>query len=262
MRFPWDEDDSQVRGRIQANLAVLFPDIVASGRRRDPLTIDLVKDWHQLMLGGIPLAQPEVAGGLRGSGPQEGRLRTCRVTVDGILQAVPPGQVRSKMSIFERRLHEKITALDPLIPAKAPPEQREEQVLELCAWGHGELVYVHPFADGNGRMARSPGAVARCPVRPSRLPGPPTPAKRSIRVRDGRESLNDWSPPAHADHLDQDAGRLPSATGHRLRLTNRSTRIMGAIRGSGSPGPWAPRSSRQGQRYGRAVVRSCGSPPP
>jgi hypothetical protein len=155
MRFPWDEDDSQVRGRIQANLAVLFPDIVASGRRRDPLTIDLVKDWHQLMLGGIPLAQPEVAGGLRGSGPQEGRLRTCRVTVDGILQAVPPGQVRSKMSIFERRLHEKITALDPLIPAKAPPEQREEQVLELCAWGHGELVYVHPFADGNGRMARS-----------------------------------------------------------------------------------------------------------
>src|SRR5574341_2095246 len=90
MRFPWDEDDPQVRGRIQANLAVLFFDIVASGRRRDPLTIDLVKDWHQLMLGGVPLPQPEVAGGFRGSGPQEGRLRTYRVTVDGILQAVPP----------------------------------------------------------------------------------------------------------------------------------------------------------------------------
>jgi Fic family protein len=28
-------------------------------------------------------------------------------------------------------------------------------VLELCTWGHGELVYIHPFADGNGRMARS-----------------------------------------------------------------------------------------------------------
>jgi Fic family protein len=155
MRFPWDEDDPQVRTRIHTNLAVLFPDIVASGRRRDPLTIDLVKDWHQLMLDGIPLAQPEVAGGFRGSGPQEGRLRTYRVTVDGILQAVPPRQVRSKMSIFERRLHEKIAALDPFIPAKAPPEQREEQVLELCAWGHGELAHVHPFADGNGRMARS-----------------------------------------------------------------------------------------------------------
>jgi hypothetical protein len=50
---------------------------------------------------------------------------------------------------------QKIAALDPLIPAKAPPEQREEQVLDLCAWGHGELVYVHPFADGDGRMARS-----------------------------------------------------------------------------------------------------------
>jgi Fic/DOC family len=59
------------------------------------------------------------------------------------------------MSIFERRLREKVAALDPFIPAKAPPEQREEQVLELCGWAHGELIYVHPFADGNGRMARA-----------------------------------------------------------------------------------------------------------
>jgi hypothetical protein len=36
-----------------------------------------------------------------------------------------------------------------------PPEQREAQVLELCGWAHSELIYVHPFADGNGRMARS-----------------------------------------------------------------------------------------------------------
>jgi hypothetical protein len=36
-----------------------------------------------------------------------------------------------------------------------PPDQREEQVLELCAWAHGEVVFVHPFADGNGRMARA-----------------------------------------------------------------------------------------------------------
>jgi hypothetical protein len=155
MRFPWEEDDPKVRSRIHANLAVLLPDIVASGRRRDPVTIDLVRDWHQLMLDGVPLPEPEVAGGFRGSGPQQGRLRTYRVTVDGILQAVPPGQVRSKMSIFERRLREKITALDPFIPAKAPPDQREAQVLELCGWVHGELIYVHPFADGNGRMARS-----------------------------------------------------------------------------------------------------------
>ena len=155
MRFPWDEDDPKVRNRIHANLAALRPDIVASGRRRDPVTLDLVKDWHQYMLNGVPLAEPEVAGGFRGSGLQEGQLRTYRVTVDGILEVVPPGQVRSKMSIFERRLREKITALDPFIPAKAPPDQREEQVLELCGWAHGELIYVHPFANGNGRMARA-----------------------------------------------------------------------------------------------------------
>lgn len=155
MRFPWDEDDPQVRSRIQANLAALLPDVVASGRRRDPVAIDLVKGWHHCMLDGILLVEPEVAGGFRGSGTQAGRLRTYRVTVDGVLQAVPPRQVRSKMSIFERRLRETVTALDPLIPAKAPPDRREAQVLELCAWGHGELICIHPFADGNGRMARS-----------------------------------------------------------------------------------------------------------
>jgi Fic/DOC family len=155
MPFPWDEDDPQVRSRIHANLAALLPDIVASGHRRDPVALDLARGWHQRMVDGIALAAPEVAGGFRGSGPQGSRLRTHRVTVDGILQAVPPRQVRSKMSIFERRLREQVAALDPFIPAKAPPEQREEQVLELCGWAHGELIYVHPFADGNGRMARA-----------------------------------------------------------------------------------------------------------
>src|SRR6266540_7427219 len=104
MPFPWDEDDPKVRTRIHANLAALLPEIVASGHRRDPVAINLVKDWHQRMVDGVPLAEPDVAGRFRGSGPQGSRLRTHRVTVDKIREAVPPGQVRSKMSIFERRL--------------------------------------------------------------------------------------------------------------------------------------------------------------
>jgi fido (protein-threonine AMPylation protein) len=155
MPFPWDEDDPQVRSQVHINLDALRFDIVASGRCRDPFTLDIVKDWHRRMLDRVPVPQPEVAGGFRGSGPQDGRLRTYRVTVDGILEAVRPGQIRAKMSLFERRLREQVAALDPLIPAKAPPDQRESQVLELSAWAHGELIHIHPFADGNGRMARA-----------------------------------------------------------------------------------------------------------
>jgi fido (protein-threonine AMPylation protein) len=59
------------------------------------------------------------------------------------------------MSLFGRRMDEKVAALAPLIPAKAPPGQREHQVITLCAWAHGEFVRIHPFADGNGRMARA-----------------------------------------------------------------------------------------------------------
>jgi hypothetical protein len=154
MPFPWDEDNPQVRNRILDNLAVLLPDVVASGRRRDPPTVDLVQDWHRRMLDGVPLVEPAVAGGFRGSGPQGGRLKTYRVAVDQV-EAVRPGRVRSEMSLFGRRMEEKASALDPLIPAKAPPERHEHQVIELCAWGHGEVIRIHPFADGNGRMARA-----------------------------------------------------------------------------------------------------------
>jgi hypothetical protein len=154
MPFPWDEDDPQVRNRIMDNLATLLPDVVASGRRRDPPAVDLVSHWHRCMLDGVPLAERKVAGGFRGSGPQGGRLKTYRVTVDQV-EAVRPGRVRSQMSLFGRRLGEKVAALDPLIPAKAPPDQREGQVIALGAWAHGEFIRIHPFADGNGRMARA-----------------------------------------------------------------------------------------------------------
>jgi hypothetical protein len=154
MPFPWDEDNPQVRNRIMDNLAALLPDVVASSRRRHPPTVDLVKDWHRRMLHGVPLAEPNVAGGFRGSGPPGGRLKTYRVTVDQV-EAVRPGRVRSEMSLFGRRMGEKVAALDPLIPAKAPPDQREDQVIALCAWAHGEFIRIHPFADGNGRMARA-----------------------------------------------------------------------------------------------------------
>jgi hypothetical protein len=154
MPFPWDEDNPQVRNRIMDNLTLLLPEVVASGRRRDPPTVDLVRDWHRRMLDGVSLGEPEVAGSFRGSGPEGGVLRTYSVEVDQV-EAVRPGRVRSEMSRFGRRMGEELAALDPLIPAKAPPGQREQQVIALCAWAHGEFIRIHPFADGNGRMARA-----------------------------------------------------------------------------------------------------------
>jgi hypothetical protein len=154
MPFPWDEDNPQVRNQIMDNLAFLLPEVVASGRRRDQPSVDLVRDWHRCMLDRVPLVEPAVAGGFRGSGPQGGELKTYQVAVDQV-EAVRPGRVRSEMSLFGRRMGEKVAALDPLIPPKAPPEGREHQAIALCAWAHGECIRIHPFADGNGRMARA-----------------------------------------------------------------------------------------------------------
>jgi len=67
MPFPWDEDTPQVRNRIMDNLAGLLPDVIASGRRRDEPTVDLVTDWHRRMLDGVPLAEPEVSADSEGA---------------------------------------------------------------------------------------------------------------------------------------------------------------------------------------------------
>jgi Fic family protein len=154
MPFPWDEDDPQVLNRIMDNLATLREEILASGRRRDPLAQDLIKTWHRSMLKEVPVKEPAAAGGFRGSGPRGSVLSTADVAVGG-LAGVPYRRVRAEMSMFWRRLGEKVAALDAAIPAKALPGLREQDVIDLCAWAHGELVRIHPFANGNGRIARA-----------------------------------------------------------------------------------------------------------
>ena len=142
MPFPWDEDNPQVRNRIMDNLAVLLPDVVASGRRRDQPSMDLVGDWHRRMLDASPLwnrlspAASEAAAHKVASSRHTGWPSTKS-------RQVRPGRVRSQMSPFERRTGERVTALDSLIPPKAPQERREHQVIALCAWAHGECIRIH-----------------------------------------------------------------------------------------------------------------------
>ena len=50
---------------------------------------------------------------------------------------------------------ERVRGTRPPDPPKAPPERRSTPVIALCAWAHGEFIRIHPFADGNGRMARA-----------------------------------------------------------------------------------------------------------
>ncbi len=72
-----------------------------------------------------------------------------------------------KMGVWASRVNEEMTAvlaglhavfaeLDARLPVGQPPSTADEilQVISFAALAHGECLRVHPFANGNGRIAR------------------------------------------------------------------------------------------------------------
>jgi Fic family protein len=154
VRYPWDESDPTVKQLIDRNLAKLLPDVFASGRRRDPVSLRLVREWHRRTLKGVPLNERNVAGVFRGGGSAKYRLRRYNVIIGGSL-GVDARHVAAQVKQFEEALRDKVNDLDSRIDAGTPAKDLEGEVLDLCAWAHGEWARIHPFADGNGRTARA-----------------------------------------------------------------------------------------------------------
>lgn len=91
----------------------------------EPLTEERLLNLHRLLMCHI----------LDG-----GKYRTCNITVHGATHPFPPyTAVPELMNRFFTELEEKKISLSNY---------------ELAAWAHEEFVSIHPFVDGNGRMAR------------------------------------------------------------------------------------------------------------
>lgn len=56
---------------------------------------------------------------------------------------------------FDHRLSRVVARLDALLrPGAELDADQLSAVLDVCAWTHAEWVRIHPFANGNGRIAR------------------------------------------------------------------------------------------------------------
>ncbi len=73
----------------------------------------------------------------------------------GSYPGVAAAEVASQTVQFETTLSQITQHLDSNIPlgAALTPDQLSA-VIEACAWAHAEWVRIHPFANGNGRVAR------------------------------------------------------------------------------------------------------------
>lgn len=77
-----------------------------------------------------------------------GKFRTVRVEFSG-KEAVPPYQVRELIATLCADLKERLKHLNP------KSDDFIEKIVELLAWFQHCFVWIHPFQDYNGRVART-----------------------------------------------------------------------------------------------------------
>jgi fido (protein-threonine AMPylation protein) len=119
----------------------------------------MARRWHRQVFDGVAVPVSYFVGGIRDSDPTEPELVDYEVAVQGavaVTAAVSAANVWAELRAFEASLRAQVTAMDADHPYTGPgaPSGSTDGVVELAAWVHGEWIRIHPFVNGNGRIAR------------------------------------------------------------------------------------------------------------
>lgn len=155
MAIPWNEDPPGSEERIGANLAGILRGLIRVAARREPPSVDEARRWHRRTFEGIELPVSYFAGEVRNEDPRHPELVGYEVLV-GRRPGVSSRRVHEALDRFEANVGNAVAILDPVVPVGEPPGDRNAlgSVVTLCALAHGEWARIHPFANGNGRIAR------------------------------------------------------------------------------------------------------------
>ncbi len=155
MAVAWNDDPTGSEAQIAASIRAVGARIYTDAPRREQPSIATAQDWHRAVYTGVPLPVSYYAGEVRDSDPRFPELIDYEVQV-GRLPGVPAAQVPGELEILQTRARNAIAGPDGAMPVgRAPTTPLElRAVLLLAANLHGEWVRIHPFASGNGRIAR------------------------------------------------------------------------------------------------------------
>jgi fido (protein-threonine AMPylation protein) len=151
----WNVDPPGTEALIAANAAVVLRSINAERARRPPVLAH-VQEWHRQIYAGVPgVPVAYYLGEWRDSDPRFPFLIDYEVGV-GTLPGVRARDVPAELERFEQRMQAAVGLVDgALVPGARPSTVGAlADVVQLCAFAHGEWVRIHPFANGNGRTAR------------------------------------------------------------------------------------------------------------
>jgi fido (protein-threonine AMPylation protein) len=110
-----------------------------------------LKDWHRTFFGKI-VPVPYYAGNFRGIDPSKPCL-DGDVHVNGVFGAAP-ANVESLMKNFSDELARATIATDEYVGRHSDLISRIHAATQLAAFAGGTVIKIHPFLNGNGRMAR------------------------------------------------------------------------------------------------------------
>jgi hypothetical protein len=141
--------------RAEENLAHLIDKVVlTSFASRQMPTVAMPLKWHSKMFDGVDIPDDAYRGAFRGSAHPA--LLDYDVTVNGI-SATKAADVTREVDELVMELRTKVSELDGLDSTEEADILTAEFVrtaLESASWLHGEWIRIHPFVNGNGRIAR------------------------------------------------------------------------------------------------------------
>lgn len=159
---PW-EDDPRDLALIGRNAKALIASLRATAGARAVPTLADVLGWHSALYAGCRVPVAGYVGHLRGNAliPELGdyEVGLGPVQPDGYLEhmGIPSAAVAGEVSALLPGVHAALRQLDGALPTGRHPTSVDElhAVVSLAAVVHGEWVRIHPFANGNGRTART-----------------------------------------------------------------------------------------------------------
>ena len=156
----WGADSIADEGIIAGNLPGVLNAIKRSAQARELPRVALAHGWHRDIHAGVAsVPASHYLGAPRGSKHPDLEAYEVAIRDSGgrtLGEGTPARQVSGELRSFERSLRQAVGALDKQIPPGQKPADENELlgVIELAAIAHGEWVRIHPYANGNGRVAR------------------------------------------------------------------------------------------------------------
>lgn len=147
----WNTEDSGKLPDIAQAASAIFDFIRRQNPKRYILGHGDLKVWHRELFNKVAPVR-YYAGNYRGI--HSGRPCLDAQVGVGPNLGTPPAKVEEEMKKFSENLERNTHATDEFVDRSASPITRLQAATQLAAFAGGSVIQIHPFLNGNGRVAR------------------------------------------------------------------------------------------------------------